>query len=150
LVDTRFDGEALREARSAKRLTHHQLARIINLRLRERILDIERGIDEPNPRLILALAEGLTVDPIQLLFLPNGVDLRALRLASGLGAAELAQAAHVSVRSYLRWESGENLPLENDRILCALARRLDASSAQILHALHPREVPQPTGTSRER
>jgi transcriptional regulator with XRE-family HTH domain len=98
----------------------------------------------------LALAEALTIEPIQLLVMPNGIDLRALRLASGLSAAELARAAHVSVRSYLRWESGEDLPLDNPRILWALAQRLDASRAQISQALHAREVQEPTGPSGDR
>jgi hypothetical protein len=68
----------------------------------EQILDLERGIDEPNPRLILALAEALTVEPMQLLLLPNGVDLRALRLRTGLSAAELARTAHVSALIHRR------------------------------------------------
>jgi transcriptional regulator with XRE-family HTH domain len=144
LVDTRFNGEALGRARAGKGLTHHQLAAIVNLRLGEQILDLERGISEPNPRLILALAEALTIHPIQLLVMPNGIDLRALRLGSGLGAAEVARAAHVSVRSYLRWESGEDLPMDNPRILWALAQRLDASRAQISQALNAREVQRPT------
>jgi transcriptional regulator with XRE-family HTH domain len=102
----------------------------------ERILGFERGVNETNPRMILALAEALTVEPMQLLFLPNGVDLEALRIASGLSAAEMARSAHVSLRSYLRWESGHNLPLDNERILSALALRLGISSAQIMNALH--------------
>jgi transcriptional regulator with XRE-family HTH domain len=145
-MDTRFNGEALREARSARGLTHHQLARQVHLRLGERILLLEEGSGEPTPRLIMALAHALTVGPMQLLILPNGVDLKALRLSSGLSAAQLAQAAHVSERSYRRWESGEDLPLDNDRILCGLARSLDASPSQILRALRPREAPQPTET----
>ena len=83
---------------------------------------------------------------MQLLVLPNGVDLRALRLASGLSTAELAQTAHVSVRSYLRWDSRQNLPLDNDRILCALAGSLDAFPTQIVSALHRCEAPQPPET----
>jgi transcriptional regulator with XRE-family HTH domain len=88
--------------------------------------------------LILALAEALTVEPLPLLVLPNGVDLKALRLASGLSAAELAQAAHVSLRSDVRWEPGENQPLDNDRILSALAQALDTSPIRVVWVLHPR------------
>jgi hypothetical protein len=48
-VDTRFNGEALRAAGSAKGMTHHQLARKVHLPLAERILDIETGIAELHP-----------------------------------------------------------------------------------------------------
>ena len=85
--------------------------------------------------MILALAEALTVEPMQLLLLPNGVDLEALRLVSGLSAADVAQSAHVSLRSYLDWEAGHWLPLANSRILAALGCRLDVSTAEIVKAL---------------
>ena len=48
----------------------------------------------------------------------------------------MARSAHISLRSYLMWESGHNLPLDNPRILSALALRLGISSAQIMNALH--------------
>ena len=97
MVHTRLNGEALHEARSAKGLTRHQLARIIDLRLGDQILNLELGIDRAwTSWIILALAQALTVEPMQLLSLPNGIAPRALRLASGLRAEQLAQAAHVS------------------------------------------------------
>jgi transcriptional regulator with XRE-family HTH domain len=134
-VHTRLDGEALQRARSTKGLTHHQLARMVHASVGERILRFERGANEPNPRMIVALAEALGVDPMQPLLLPNRIDLEALRLASGRGAADLAQSVHVSRRAYLNWESGRELPLEDQRILAALARELGVSTAQIVTAL---------------
>jgi transcriptional regulator with XRE-family HTH domain len=121
--------------RSTKGLTHHQLARMVHLRAGERILAWERGAVEPNPRILLALAQALTVEPMQLLLLPHGVDLQALRLASGRSPADMAQSVHVSLPSYLEWETGRSLPLDNDRILSALSRTLRCSSNQIVGAL---------------
>lgn len=106
-----------------------------HIRVGERILEFEKGAKEPNPRMILALVEALTIEPTQLLVLPDGVDLEALRLVSGPSAADVAQSAHVSLRSYLDWEDGHGLPLANSRILAALARRLDVSTGEIVNAL---------------
>lgn len=135
-MHTRLDGEALRRARSEKGLTHHQLARKVGLGLGERILKLEQGATEPHPRLIVMLAEVLAVEPLQLLLLPNGVDLRALRLLVGRSAADLASSVHVSLHSYLQWESGQDLPLGDGRILVTLARELRVPPDRIVAAFH--------------
>ncbi len=93
-VHTRLDGEALRRARSDKGLTHHQLARKVRLGPGERILKLERGATGANPRLIVKLADALAVEPLQLLLLPHGIDLQALRLIAGRSAADLASLIH--------------------------------------------------------
>lgn len=142
-VQTRLDGEALRRARSTKGLTHHQLARMVRLGPGERILKLERGASEPNPRMILKLADALAVEPLQLLLLPNGVDLRALRLIAGRSAADLSSAVHVSLHSYLQWEAGQDLPLADERILQALARELHVPTAQIMSAFPRNAAPEP-------
>ncbi len=108
---------------------------MVHLGLGERILRFEGGANEPNPRMIVALAEALGVNPMQLLLLPNGIDLKALRLASGRGASDLAQTVHVSLHAYLNWESGLDPPLDDQRILAALARELGVSTAQIVTSL---------------
>ncbi len=95
----------------------------------------ERGSVEPNARVIVALARALTVEPMQLLLLPNGVDLEALRLASGQGPADVAQSVRVSLRLYLEWESGRNLPLDDARLGLALTRALSCSIEQVVRAL---------------
>jgi len=118
---------------------------MVHIRRAELILGFEQGAKEPNPRMLRALAEALSVEPVQLLFLPNGLDLKALQLVSGLGAADLASSAHVSLSSYHEWESGHSLPLANSRILSALARRLNVSTAEIVSALK-----RPEAASRER
>ena len=74
-VPARFDGEALLRARLASAFTHHQLARLVRIEAGERILGFERGAAEPTARIIVAIAEALGVKPMQLLLLPDGVDL---------------------------------------------------------------------------
>jgi len=142
-VHTRLDGEALRRARSDKGLTHHQLARKVRLGPGERILKLEQGATEPNPRLIVKLADALAVEPLQLLLLPNGVDLQALRLIAGRSAADLASSVHVSLRSYLQWESGQDLPLRDGRILAALGRELHVPTDRIVTAFPHNAGPAP-------
>ncbi len=143
-MHTRLDGEALQRARSDKGLTHHQLARKVGLGPGERILKLEQGATEPHPRLIVMLAEVLAVEPLQLLLLPNGVDLQALRLIVGRSAADLASSVHVSLRSYLRWESGQDLPLRDGRILATLARELRVPPDRIVTAF-PHSAGHETG-----
>ncbi len=150
MVHARLDGEALQRARSTKGLTHHQLARMVHVGAGERILGFERGAVEPNPRIILAMAQALTVEPMQLLLLPHGVDLEALRLASGRNPADMARSVHVSLRSYLEWESGRSLPLENDRILSALTRALGCSRDQMVSALQNRAASEPREPIKQR
>ena len=129
---TGVDGVAVLRARSEKKLSQHQLARIVDVAGGERVSGWERGVGQPRARII----PGLDVDPLELLFLPNGVDLRALRLAAGRTAPELAQAVHVSVHSYLRWESGQRLPLQDDRMLGNLSGQLGVPVAAVVEALN--------------
>ncbi len=81
------------------------------------------------------LAAALAVDPLQLLHLPNGIDLKALRLLAGRTELQVAQSAHVAPASYLKWESGRSLPSKNQRIIEAPAQGLSVSTAQIRAAL---------------
>ncbi|MDQ6728079.1 MAG: hypothetical protein M3066_18245 [Actinomycetota bacterium] len=134
-MPARFDGEALLRARLASALTHHQLARLVRIDDGERILGFERGAAEPTARIIVAIAEALAVKPMQLLLLPDGADLKALRLASGQSPAEVATSVHVSMRTYLKWESGCGVPLEDDRIRSALTCALSCSTDQMVRAL---------------
>ena len=122
-------------ARSARGVTQHQLARIVDVAGGERVSCWERGVSEPRARIIPVLARALGVDPLELLSLPNGVDLRALRLVAGRTAPELAQAVHVSVHSYLRWECGQRLPLGDERILAGLGRELGVATTRVVEAM---------------
>ena len=55
----------------------------------------------------MRLAKALDLPATQLLDITGDVpDLRALRFAAGLSAAEVASRAHVSKTTYQRWESG--------------------------------------------
>ena len=107
-MPTRVDGDALHRARSARGLTQSQLARIIDVSGGERVSECERGVRAPAVRLIPAVAAALGVTPLEFLALPNGVDLKALRLASGKTSREIAEQTQVSSATYLRWESGRS------------------------------------------
>jgi len=107
-VPTRVGGDALHRARSARGLTQSQLAQIIDVSGGERVSEWERGIRTPAVRLIPAVAAALGVTPLEFCPMPNGVDLKALRLASGKTSTEIAQQTQVSSATYLRWESGRS------------------------------------------
>jgi len=134
-VRTGVDGAAVLRARSARGLSQHQLARIVDVAGGERVSGWERGVGQPRARIVPDLARALGVDPLALLSLPNGVDLRALRLVAGRTAPDVAHAVNVSVHTYLRWEAGQRLPLDDKRTLAALSRQLQVSVARIIEAL---------------
>lgn len=132
---TSVSGEAILTARTKKRLTQHQLARAVGIAGGERVSEWERGVAEPRARLVPIIAEALGVSSVELLVLPAGVDLRALRLMAGRSAPEVARSVNVSVHTYLRWEAGERLPLSDRRILIALSRQLGIPLRDLLDAL---------------
>lgn len=103
-----FDGAALRAARLRRGLTQHQLAQQLGVAGGERVSRWELGATRPRAATIARLAVLLDVG-VDELVPAGGVDsgLRALRTRTGLTAAELAEAAHVSISSVQRWESGE-------------------------------------------
>jgi len=134
-VRTGVAGEAILRARSDCGLTQHQLARAVGIAGGERISEWERGVSQPRARMIPRLAEALGVAPIELLSVPAGVDLRALRLMAGRSAPEMAQAVNVSVHTYLRWEAGERLPNADRRTVVALSRHLRRPLSEVVAAL---------------
>lgn len=132
---TRVSGEAIMTARTDRRLTQHQLARAVGIAGGERVSEWERGVAEPRARLVPRIAEALGISPVELLVLPDGVDLRALRMMAGRSAPEVATSINVSVHTYLRWEAGERSPLSDRRILIALSRQLGIPLRDVLDAL---------------
>ena len=56
--------------------------------------------------------------------MPNGVDLKALRLASGKTSTEIAQQTQVSSATYLRWESGRSRATPDPAVRRRLAKAL--------------------------
>ena len=121
--------------RTNRSLTQHQLARAVGVAGGERVSEWERGVAEPRARLVPRLAEALGVSPVELLALPAGVDLRALRMMAGRSAPEVAAGVNVSVHTFLRWEAGERLPLSDRRTLIALSRQLGVPLRDVLAAL---------------
>lgn len=132
---TRVSGEAILTARTGRGLTQHRLARAVGIAGGERVSEWERGAAEPRARLVPRIAEALGISPVELLVLPDGVDLRALRMMAGRSAPEVATSVNVSVHTYLRWEAGERSPLSDRRILIALSRQLGVPLRDVLDAL---------------
>lgn len=130
-MPTGVDADALQKARTNRGLTQSQVARTLDLSGGERVSEWERGVRSPAVRLIPQLAAVLGVTPLEFLALPNGVDLRALRLVVGRTATEVAAEVHVSPATYLRWESGR-LPVgEGPGQRTRLARALRVSRAEL-------------------
>lgn len=134
-MPTRVDGDALHRARSARGLTQSQLARILDVAGGERVSEWERGVRGPAVRLIPAVAAALGVSPLELFAMPNGVDLKALRLVSGKTLAEVAAQIHVSRATYLRWESGRQRAPKDPGVRRSLARVLRVRRPQLEAAL---------------
>lgn len=136
LMSSGVDPTALRAARERLGLTQHQLARLVGVAGGERISRWELGLDEPRPDSLARLARVLNAQIVELLGVdPEHRDLRALRYCAGLSAGEVAAAAHISVRSYARWESGSWVRPPSAENLRAIARSLDVSVSTVRDAL---------------
>ena len=136
LMSSGVDPTALRAARERLGLTQHQLARLVGVAGGERISRWELGLDEPRPDSLARLARVLNAQVVELLGVdPEHRDLRALRYCAGLSASEVAAAAHISVRSYARWESGSWVRPPSAENLRAIARSLDVSVSTVRDAL---------------
>jgi transcriptional regulator with XRE-family HTH domain len=131
-----IDPAALRAARERAGLTQHQLARLIGVAGGERVSRWELGTSEPRPDILVRLAKALDLPAVQLLDLGDDVpDLRALRLAAGLSAADVAARAHVSKPTYQRWEAGRWERLPSRQNIQGLARALRVSARVAVTAL---------------
>lgn len=138
-----LDPSALRAARENAGLTQHQLARLVGVAGGERVSRWERGTSEPRPDILVRLAETLGLTPFALLDTdPASPDLRALRLAAGLTATEVAVRAHVAKPTYERWEAGHWKRLPSRENLRDLARGLSVTVAATIAAFERTRVQQ--------
>lgn len=113
---------ALRTARERAELTQHQLAHLVGVAGGERISRWELGLDEPRPETLARVARALDVPAMDLLLADAGRrDLRALRYSTGLSVRDVSVAAHVSTRTYSRWELGAWKRPPSDTDQCAIA-----------------------------
>lgn len=141
-MSSRVNPTALRAARERMGLTQHQLARQIGVAGGERISRWELGLDEPRPDLFVRPARVLDAAPTDLLDVDaSRRDLRALRYCVGLPVAELAAAVHVSVRSYMRWESGSWVRPPSEQNLRVIARVLSVSLDTVREAFELSKQP---------
>ena len=121
------DPVALRDARLRMGLTQHELARLIDVAGGERISRWELGSSAPRPEMLLRLAQALNVDAADLLTAGAPSDLRRLRTSAGLSARTLADRAHMSVPTYIRWESGHTKRIPDRQALKPLAKALNVT-----------------------
>ena len=134
-AESGFDPVALRDARLRMGLTQHELARLIDVAGGERISRWELGSSAPRPEMIHRLAQTLGVDVAVLLKAEGPADLRRLRASAGLSARTLAARAHMSVPTYVRWESGRIKRLPNRMGLEPLAEALNVTVEDIESAI---------------
>lgn len=129
------DPVALREARLRAGLTQHELARLIDVAGGERISRWELGSSAPRPEILHRLAQALNVGAADLLDARGPADLRRLRTGAGLSARSLAARAHISVPTYIRWESGRTKRLPGGQALNLLAQALDVTVQDVETAI---------------
>lgn len=130
-----LDARALRVARERARLTQSDLARKIGVVGGERVSRWELGRSQPRPDLLVRMAQELGIRPRQLVSTAGSVpDLRALRLAAGLDAYEVARAVHLSLPTYRKWEQGRWGRLPTAATMTALAKAVRSSPAEVERA----------------
>ena len=129
------DPVALRDARLRMGLTQHELARLIDVAGGERISRWELGSSAPRPEVLHRLAQALNVGVAELLDAGGPTDLRRLRTSAGLSARTLAARAHVSVPTYVRWESGRTKRLPARQALKPLAKALNVTVEDVESAI---------------
>jgi transcriptional regulator with XRE-family HTH domain len=134
-VESVVDPAALRDARVRMGLTQHELARLIGVAGGERISRWELGSSGPRPEILLRLAVALDVDAADLLEDRGPADLRRLRTSAGLSARTLAARVHVSVPTYVRWESGRTKRLPATQALKPLAKALNVTVEDVESAI---------------
>src|SRR5450631_2993745 len=134
-MESGVDPVALRDARLRVGLTQHELARLIDVAGGERISRWELGSSAPRPEILQRLALALNVGTADLLEAGGPADLRRLRIAAGLGARTLAARAHLSVPTYVRWESGRTKRLPARQVLMPLAKALNVTVEDVESAI---------------
>jgi transcriptional regulator with XRE-family HTH domain len=134
-VESGVDPVALRDARLRMGLTQHELARLIEVAGGERISRWELGTSVPRPEILHRLAQALNVGAADLFQAGAPADLRRLRTAAGLSASSLAAQAHMSVPTYVRWESGRIKRLPVKQALKPLAKALNVTVEDVESAI---------------
>ncbi len=133
-VRAQVDAAALRQGRIERGLTQAELANVLGVAGGERVSAWERGVNQPDVRLVPVLASALGVEPAALLGRPQS-GLRELRWTAGLTARELGAALHVSRNTYLRYESGERSIPRHALAVPRLAAALGVSEQVVTAAL---------------
>lgn len=125
MAQARFRGDRLAKARRQNGLSQSQLAEAIGTAGRERISQWERGLEQPQPKLLRAVADVLGVDPLDLMDVTRDArTLRDLRLAAGLSLRDARTAADLPYTTYYRLENGVGASPPSKKVLSQVARAL--------------------------
>lgn len=125
MAQARLRGDRLAEARRQSGLSQSQLAEAIGTAGRERISQWERGLEQPQPKLLRAVADVLGVDPLVLMDVDTDArTLRDLRLAAGLSLRDARTAAGLPYTTYYRLENGVGTAPPSRALLSQVARAL--------------------------
>ncbi|WAX55817.1 helix-turn-helix domain-containing protein [Jatrophihabitans cynanchi] len=125
MAQARFRGDRLAEARRQNGMSQSQLAEAIGTAGRERISQWERGVEQPQPKLLRAVADVLGVDPLLLMDVDTGArTLRDLRLAAGMSLRDARTAAGLPYTTYYRLENGVGTVPPSRKLLSQVARAL--------------------------
>lgn len=101
-----FSGAALRQARINRGLSHDALGRLTG-QARPNLIAWEQGRHRPTPRLLVALAQALDLDPLELLDVTEDTaTLPDLRGRAGLATVDVAEHLGVHPTTYRRLERG--------------------------------------------
>ena len=127
-----FNGAALRQARINRGLSHDALGRLTG-QARPNLIAWEQGRHRPTPRLLVALAQALDIDPLELLDVTEDTaTLPDLRGRAGLATVDVAGHLGIHPTTYRRLERGR-APLSQDTA-ATLAALFDTTPACITEA----------------
>jgi transcriptional regulator with XRE-family HTH domain len=140
-----FDPQRLLEARRAKGLSHDALGALVGV-ARPNLIAYEKGRRVPSPARVVAIAEALGVDPLELTTTPSLAEatFSDLRLRAGVANVDLAEEASVSY-SYLYLVTTGARPLRPE-LAERLAGPLGVTAAEVAAAVD-REIRSKAGGS---
>jgi transcriptional regulator with XRE-family HTH domain len=117
-------------------MSQSQLARAIGTAGRERISQWERGVEQPQPKLLRAVADVLGVDPLELMDIDGETrTLRDLRIAAGMSLRDARVAARLPYTTYYRLEQGTGVAAPSAKVVSQVARALGVPVSAVQSAI---------------
>lgn len=135
MAEARLRAERLAALRRAAGLLQTELAAKLGTSDR-RVGEWERGQAQPQPRYLVAAAQALGVEVLELLDVDaHDPPLLALRLSAGLTLHQLAAASGIAVTTYVRLENGNGRGEPGPEMAQALAAGLGVTSDRVGQAI---------------